>query len=80
MALAPALIASKVEKTNPQLATAIRQATANPADAIIKALLQELNANPEKANEIFARVMELPNGKQLLMMLQQMQELQKKPG
>lgn len=77
MALAPALIAAKVEKSNPQLAAAIRQATVNPANAILEALLKELESNPEKAKEIFARVVELPNGMQLLQMLQQMQEMQK---
>ncbi len=76
MALAPHLIAAKVEKSNPELAAAIRKATANPVDDIMKAFLAELNANPEKANEIFARVMELPNGAALLQALQQLQSLQ----
>lgn len=76
-AFAPFLIAAKIEEKNPQLAAMIRQSAANPANDIVKILIKELESNPEKAQEILAHVMQLPNGAAIVQALAQMKEIEK---
>lgn len=76
-AFLPFLIAHKVEEKSPQLAAMIRQSAANPANEVLKLVMSEIEANPEKGQEILKSIMQLPNGPAIVQALAQMKEMAK---
>jgi hypothetical protein len=81
MQIAPFVIAGKLKDKNPEMASIIMKAASDPAREILKILMAEMQANPEKATEIFEKVGALPNGPviiQALAQIAQQEEAEKK--
>lgn len=77
LSMAPFFVASQVEKKNPQLAAMIRQSAQNPAHEILKVLMADVDAHPEKGQALLAVVGSLPHGPAILQALIQLAQQEK---
>lgn len=75
--MAPFFVASKIEGKNPQLAAMIRKSASNPAQEILKVLMADVEANPEKGQALLATVGALPNGAAIIQALIQLAQQEK---
>lgn len=77
MEMGPMLVAAKLKNSNPELAQAIMQATANPAPQILKAFFQDMEKSPDQAQKVFEAIAQLPNGPVIIQALAQLSQMEK---
>lgn len=74
----PLILAAKLKKSNPDLAQAIVAMTTNPAPAILKQFMVDMeNDQSGAAHEVMAAVAKLPNGQAIIQALMQMAQAEK---
>lgn len=77
MEVGPLVLAAKLKAKNPELAQAIVAMATNPAPAILKQFLADMETKPEVAHEVFAAVAKLPNGQALIQTMVQLAQAEK---
>jgi hypothetical protein len=77
MQVGPYILAHALKEKKPELSQMILKAVAHPADDIVKLFMTEIEANPDKAGQIFGAVQQLPNGQAIIQALAQLHQQQK---